>query len=582
MLLCVHGKSQLRFRTVVPAQPVIQGESFQVQYILEGAERSASIRPPSFNNFRFVTGPNVYSGVILGDEGQISSRNEAFTLEAIKPGKFTIQGATATIGTKVLRSNDVTVTVISKAEALLLQERNILSSSVYFLRPGEDPYKKIKQNLFIKVMVDKNKCIPGEPVLATFKLYSRLESKSDIVKNPGFYGFTVYDMVNLSDKQVSTETINGRLFDVHTIRKVQLYPLQAGVYTIDPMEVKTKVEFSRTAVNKKTEQEVVEGVLNSKGDDKPPAGAEFFETAISTEPVTIHVKPVPEKNKPASYDGATGSFTITATVSRDSIAKNEQGFLDIVIEGKGNFIQLSAPMVKWPAGVEGFDPAVFDELDKTKLPLAGKRRFRYAFVSAAERIIELEPVSFSFFNTDSNSYQSVTTPKVKVVVAGEKKANAPGESNKTSIAETSERAARMAGIIVGVLVVLILVYWAFMKKETAPAPAVVPVIPPESAEKLLASARAVIPGEDNSFYAELNSALWRFAADKFKLTGSELNKQTLEAKMDSLGVSSDLKKEWLDLLIHSEAGLYTTAYLQSDREALLITAESLMTRIQEA
>ena len=76
-------------------------------------------------------------------------------------------------------------------------------------------------------------------------------------------------MINLADKLVTTENIKGKLFDVHTIRKVQLYPLQAGDFTIDEMEVKNKVEFSKSIVNKKTEQEIVEGVLNIPDDTVP-------------------------------------------------------------------------------------------------------------------------------------------------------------------------------------------------------------------------------------------------------------------------------------------------------------------------
>ena len=110
--------------------------------------------------------------------------------------------------------------------------------------------------------IDKKTCYAGEPVVATFKLYSRLQSKSDIIKNPGFYGFSVHDMINLDDKMVNTEEFNGKEFDVHTIRQVQLYPLQAGIYTIDAMEVKNKVEFSRSVVNKKAEQEIIEGVVD--------------------------------------------------------------------------------------------------------------------------------------------------------------------------------------------------------------------------------------------------------------------------------------------------------------------------------
>ena len=36
--------------------------------------------------------------------------------------------------------------------------------------------------------------------------------------------FLFFDMINLSDKEVLAEKINGKLFDVHTIRKVQLFP----------------------------------------------------------------------------------------------------------------------------------------------------------------------------------------------------------------------------------------------------------------------------------------------------------------------------------------------------------------------
>ena len=64
---------------------------------------------------------------------------------------------------------------------------------------------------------------------------------------------------------------------------------------MDAMEVKNKVEFSRSAVNKKTEQEIVEGVLGNNENETTKEGTEVFETDISTEPVTINVKPFLKK-----------------------------------------------------------------------------------------------------------------------------------------------------------------------------------------------------------------------------------------------------------------------------------------------
>jgi hypothetical protein len=230
---------------------------------------------------------------------------------------------------------------ISQEDALKQQRQNGNSGESFGteLLPGQDPEKFVKENLFVKVTVNKNSCFTGEAVVATFKLYSRLQSKSEIVKNPGFYGFSVHDMVGLADRNTSTEKINGKAFEVHTIRQVQLYPLQAGDFTIDPMEIQNRIEFSRTTVSRKNEQEIEEGIH----DLSSPSSTESYENSISTPPVIVHVKPVPLKNKPEDYAGATGKFALTASLEKNEVARNEEGYLIVTISGKGNFSQISAP-----------------------------------------------------------------------------------------------------------------------------------------------------------------------------------------------------------------------------------------------
>src|SRR3569833_2108854 len=66
------------------------------------------------------------------------------------------------------------------------------------LKPGENPKEKIRKNLFLKVQVDKTTCYVGEPIVATYKLYSRLSSESKVTKRPSLNGFSVYDMVDPS------------------------------------------------------------------------------------------------------------------------------------------------------------------------------------------------------------------------------------------------------------------------------------------------------------------------------------------------------------------------------------------------
>ena len=281
----------------------------------------------------------------------------------------------------------------------------------------------MQQNLFMKVLVDKRVCFVGEPVTATFlNCIQDLESKSDIVKNPGFYGFTVQDMINLDDRLTAVENINGKNFDVHIVRKVQLYPLQPGIFSIDAMEVQNKVEFSKSAVSKKTEQEIVEGVFPDE-DVEGKANTIVFENNMNTKPVAITVKPTPQKNKPEEYNGATGNFTINATLEKKELAKNEEGDLIITIDGKGNFTQLAAPVIQWPDGMEGFNPIVMDSLNHDQSPLSGKRVFYYRFVSAKPGNYRFPAVSFSFFKPDSNNYRTITTQPINVVISNTEKLN---------------------------------------------------------------------------------------------------------------------------------------------------------------
>lgn len=579
-VLSVFASAQGLFKTIIPSVPVVAGESFRVQYFVEDASVITDFSAPDFRPFKLVSGPDVYPGEKNHQNNFRQSKNYVFTLVAAMPGKYTIPGAVINSNGKLVRSNEVRIEVISKENAIQLLNKEQFQMSEYYLRPGEDVNEKIRQNLFLKVMVDKKNCFVGEPVVATFKLYSRLESKSDIVKNPGFYGFTVYDIVGLGDKQLSTEYVNGRPFDVHTIRKVQLYPLQAGRFMIDPMEVKNRVEFSRSIVNKKTEQKITEGVQNDEA-DIPESGTEIVETEMSTSPVTIDVKPVPEKTKPATYSGATGRFTILAKLEKNVLARNEEGFFVITISGKGNFIQLEPPSIQWPDGLEGFNPVVIDSTDKTQVPLKGKRQFRYGFVCEAPGTYVLPAISFVFFDPDSNKFRTVFTSALQVSASTEEIKKDLDEEKKTSIAEQSEKTSRIAVGIVVLLVLGILAYWTFRKKDQAPV-IVIAEKPVPAAEEVLQGVITLQSADDKEFYKELHQTIWTYFTNHIELTGSAKNKENLLVLLKEKGASKENIDTLSGIFSACEAGMYTNASLTADREMLFQKTKEVLGEIEKS
>jgi hypothetical protein len=561
----------------VSRQFVIAGESFTISYILEDFKDEDEFIAPSFKGFKVVSGPYTNNGTTPDRYGTKPIKNIQFTLEALYPGKFVIDGPSTKVNNRLIKSPDVVVDVVSKKEMPGKGSQEI--SSEYFLRPGEDPDEKIRKNLFMKVMVNKKTCFVGEPVVATYKLYSRLTSKSDIVKNPGFYGFTVQDIVSLSDNIASTEIVDGKVFDVHTVRAVQLYPLQAGEFLIDPMEVVNKVEFSKSAVNKKSEQEISEGVYDEKESPRNANGVKY-EYNISTEKITIHVKPLPELKKPAGFNGATGRFFILTSLEKPQMARNEEGVFVVTVSGKGNFTQLSAPPVVWPGGIEAFEPFIKDSLDKSQTPLRGSRSFRFPFISSRPGTYTLPTISFSFFDPDSNKYKTISSQPAEVIISNTEKKELP--KKEQAIVNTRQKDYKSLWIYGGIFLVvlsIILLQFRKPKKESLAKSMNVEKEPVVSIDQLLQPARFAMVAGDDSFYKLLQKSIWEHLNNKLQLSGTRMNKDELYRMMSEKGMDRELFNSLSDILQQCETAMFTNAELETDKEELLNSTRALLSKI---
>ncbi len=574
LFLFLHSGAQVNFKAIVPQHPIAPGESFQIQYIIENAEKVSDFSPPPFQGFRMVSGPHLYSG-----DGPVAQKNLVFTLAAVREGNFKIPAASCLADGRFAKSNEVMVRVLSQKD---------MDETSYFLKQGEEPFQKIRENLFLKLSINKSSCVVGEPLVATFKLYSRLQSKSNIIKNPGFYGFSVYDMINVNDQEQSQEKLNGHWFDVHTVLKVQLYPLQPGTFTIDPMEVANEVEFSRSIVNRKTEQEVTENMYGAGVDEdenKSDKNAEVYKVNIRTNPVTVKVRPLPVKNAADTFAGAVGNFSITAFVEKDSVSRNEEDSLIITVSGAGNFQRVGSPLVNWPKDIEFFEPSVKDTLDKQQVPLTGERRFRYIFLSNKPGRYTIPPVSFSFFDLNTKSYKTVLSKALTVFVKEKiKKEQAP------VIPMTIEQGNELkwwwiaAGIAVLIIVILILIRrrqnivnrYEELKKLEVP-----PRVPP-SVEEILMPASQALDRENKIFYRELTRSIWDYFQDRFPDSNINMNKPDLASFLNRKAVKPELINKLMMILHQCETGVYTNAEMNSSKPELLQQSKQTLESIDNS
>lgn len=588
--------AQVKFSAVCPNRQIGKNEYLQVQYVVENASNVEQITPPDFKNFSIVSGPNQQSSTSIINGAVSQSVALEFILRPTGTGKFTLPPATAKVNGKTLISNSLPVQVTnnpssgsSSGGAAFSPFSNMMSDVFsapslhqyddYILHKGENVSDKIKKNLFIKLDVNKTSCYVGEPIIATYKLYTRLKSESNLTKTPSFNGFSVSEMKLPDNYANTTEKYNGREYSVYLLRKVQLYPLQAGSVQLDPVEVDNHITFIKAEYADTKNGDIFFDMMRDFVDATTPAnGMEERKITLQSKPLSINVKPLPE-NQPQNFRGAVGSFNVHAAVEKSNITTDETGNLIISVSGSGNIQMINAPAVSWPAGVEAFDPKITENIDNTAIPLKGQKTFTYPFTVSAAGRYEIPAISFSYFDISTHTYKTLLTTPVTIKV---KKGKGIQSSPSASVDVSGEKADSkntyltwalpIAAFLIGGALV-----WFAGKSRRKKAFALTEIPVKEEAQKEIEeTVKPEIPvtrhplyevedilseNDINNFYHTLNNCLRKYLAVKLNFPENELTRKKINELLDrhNVGVGTTLMLSSLleDIELHLYAPVFS-------------------------
>jgi hypothetical protein len=524
--LCAYAQ---KVQTIAPKQ-VVAGNAFQVQYIIAEPSETINVVAPRFDNLTLVSGPNYYRGNSLVNGKTQTIENITYTLVASKEGEVKINPLTVRLkNDEEEKSAEVILKVVPQPKASF----NVLSTytdiNLYVPSSKTDLDKLIEANLFIKTEVDKRICFLGEVITATFKLYSRLQSTSEVIKAPSLYGFSVTDMLDIKEAHHAIETINGKVFNTSVLRKLQLYPSQTGKLIIDEMELRNSIEFDDSATGKKM----------------------AVEKLLASDPVNIIVKSLPKQ--PDGFTGAVGTFSIEANLEPATIAANAQGKLTLLIKGKGNFIQLAPPTINWPKGFDVFDPVIKEELNKNAIPTEGSQKYVFSFASDVVGRYTVPPVKFSFFDVVSRKYKEVSTDSLTLEVIPSN-ANDHGGKEKHLIPSLG-RFPVYTVLGVMVLILAAIVYWKSKKQKTI----------------------QVLKDETPDYYKQFEDISSGKLNDKQLCI--EIQKLLLEAKKNQ-DLSNDQNHDLQSIYNDCEFLIYSDVSLEGKRDELLKRTAILLKQIR--
>ena len=253
----------------------------------------------------------------------------------------------------------------------------------------------------------------------------------------------------------------------------------------------------------------------------------------------------------------------------------------IAMAVKEILLQLAAPVIQWPAGVEGFNPIVRDSLNHDHSPLSGKRVFYYRFVSAKPGNYRLPGVNFSFFKLDSNKYKTIATQPMTINIGNSEKSK-PGinkeEKRHVSNSGDTREIAWIAGILAIILVSVF--YWVKKSRNSSKPQPVVEItrtfIP---VGKILQPAITFSEADNITFYTVLRKCIWNFFAEHFGLTGSSVNKNSILKIMNQKGIGHIDQERILEILNRCEVGMFTNADDTADKKQLIKETKELLEHI---
>ncbi len=585
LVLLMAGKAGWcqSFFTKVSSKTIGRNDLLEVQYVAENIELSDFILPkypgwlvqsgPNFSSNRVQTGNLVKQQIIY-----------SLTLQPTRSGKLSVPSANITIDQHTTRqSNTVTIDVKDVSHVAGAMQNN--SSTPLSILPDEPPVKqdnfieeqllrkgesavgKIKNNLLIKLDVSKTSPYVGEPVIATYKLCTRLRSQSRVLKQPEFSGCTVTELTT-EQAEAKNEMINGRMYNVYVIRKVQLTPLQAGDLTLPQATVENNVSFYKE-----------ENLTYRDLYYNPAPSAVDQQITLSNATGLLHVKPLPP-SPPEGFDGAVGKFTIDVSTGNNAITTNSNSQMIVVVEGAGNLQQVQAPGITWPAGIDGFDPVEQEEVDRSVTPAVVRKTFSYPFVVNKTGPYTLPAIRFSYFNPSMGRYEMLETSPITFNAAQGKKQLLP----VANFVNTADFQNRLYIIVIAAFVAVIAgLYW-YNRRYTTKAI----VQPPASLTKMdepwpVADTTQFIhyinhlnPLEDEAFYKQLHRHILSFLQTRFFIEESQL-----VGFANSHAAESNALHQLNTLLSECRLGMYTPIFNTEEALNHRRVAIELLTKLEK-
>jgi len=555
------------------------GERFQLTYTVDA--EGQNFRGPALKGFQVLSGPSTSQSssiqIINGNVSRTVEYTFTYILQAGgDDGIFEIPPAEITVDGKKVESNPVKIQVVksatsqqgSRAQGQQGSQGNQGNSS----GNASDDFK---DDVFIRAVADKSSPMQGEQVTVTYKLYYRVNINApDVSKEPSFKGFWVENLIKNRQNYVQyQENYNGQLYHVAEIKKLALFPQQSGKTTITPLQATCQAQ-----VRQQTQQRSKDPFFDSFFNDPFFNRYKTVEIPLTSNSLTLNVKPLPTTNKPAEFSGAVGDFDFSSSVDKTSLKTNEALNLKFTVSGTGNVELVDQIHVKFPPDFEVYDPKITKDISTAGNKVSGKKSFEYLIIPRTPGDFTIDPVKFVYYDLAKNSYQTITSPAYQISVA-----KGEGSAADVTYSGVNKSDVRMIGSdiryiktgnpdlhILGtfffgstgfyllliapvILFILFIFIWKKELKKRSNMSLMRNRKATKVAKKRMKKAQQYMgENKQDAFYEEVSQALWGYLSDKFSIPLSNLSMDTVSETLRKREVKEETISQFIETLNNCE------------------------------
>lgn len=580
-----EGKAEAASITTQGPSQVAVGEQFNLRYVVKTTDVSGFRLGGVPDAFEVLMGPITSTqqsfSIVQGKTTQTESVTYTYVLMANKNGTFVIPAAHARVNGKPATSQAIRINVSGKTQSAQQgggQRRGSRVDRAGAQISGND--------LFIRVTANKKRVYEQEPVLLTYKVYTQVELTQLEGKMPDLNGFHTQEVPLPQQKSFHVETVNGRTYNCVTWSQYVMFPQMSGKLEIP------SITFKGIVVQQNPNVDPFEAFFNG--------GSGYIEVKKELKAPAVNIQVLPLPAKPAGYSGGVGHFTVSASLDKQTVKAGDPVNVRFVVNGTGNMKLLKQPELNLPKDFDKYDAKITDKTKLTANGVTGSMIYDILVVPRNMGEYVIPSISFIYFDTQSNSYKTLTTKPLPLTV---EKGNAGGatvdysqrvdndihdiKKNGAPIEKTDDSFfGSGAYLLLNGLVFAIFLSLVIIFRKRASALSDVTAVRGRKANKvavkrLKKAARLMAQGNDGEFYDEVLRALWGYVGDKLAIPVERLSRENITEQFQLHSVAEEVIESFVEAIDECEYARFAPGDTSGNMQKTYAKATDAITKIEE-